>query len=101
MQPTQSNRGVIAPALLLLALVAGTGLALEWRVQKQEPKKETEVHNPAVQRREMIDALHAINQQLEVMTKSLQSLERIETAQLRLQFEQQKAKPAEEKEPTE
>lgn len=59
---------------------------------RQEP--ENILPDPAAQRRDMIAALQAMEQHLATMEKTLQGIERIEGAQLRLQFDQHKEREA-------
>lgn len=96
MESSARNRGIIAPALLLVAISATVGFAQGTRNGKarvQDPAKNI-LPDPAAQRKEMITSLKAMETHLATMEKSMSSLERIAGAQLRLQFEQQKAKPA-------
>ena len=94
MKPSHHNRGIIAPALLLVAAVAIAGYAQGTRNGKyQEPTVRHILPDPAAQRREMITALTDMQKHLSIMEKSLQNLEKINGAILRLQFESQKRKP--------
>lgn len=93
MKSVARNRGIIAPALLLIALSAAAGFmqgSRKGNVQVQEPSKSI-LPDPAAQRREMITSLKAMEVHLAAMEKTMAGLERIAGAQLRLQFDQQKA----------
>jgi len=94
MNPAARNRGIIAPALLLIAISATVGFAQGTRKGKTASKNnsQTILPDPAAQRREMIASLKAVEKHLATMEKSMASLERIAGAQLRLQFDQQKEK---------
>lgn len=99
MQNNPRNRGIIAPALLLIAVAGFAGFAQGSRsrsVVTQEP--ENILPDPAAQRRDMISSLQAMERHLATMEKTLQGIERIAGAQLRLQFDQHKAQEA--KKPT-
>ena len=94
MKSAARNRGIIAPALLLIVISAAAGFAQGTRngiSRAQDPAKSI-LPDPAAQRREMITALKSMETHLVTMEKTMISLERIAGAQLRLQFDQQKAK---------
>ncbi|MDA0667641.1 MAG: hypothetical protein O3A95_06165 [Planctomycetota bacterium] len=94
MKSVAHNRGIIAPALLLIALSATAGFAQGSRKDEaggQEPTVNI-LPDPAAQRREMITSLKAMERHLATMEKTMAGLERIAGAQLRLQFDQQKEK---------
>ena len=94
MKSVARNRGIIAPALLLVALSGTVGFAQgtkNGRVQVQEPGQNI-LPDPAAQRREMITSLKVMEKHLASMEKTMAGLERIAGAQLRLQFDQQKEK---------
>ncbi|MHC4824361.1 MAG: hypothetical protein ACYTEP_10125 [Planctomycetota bacterium] len=86
------NRGIVAPALLLIAAAGFAGFTQGQRSGssvRQEP--ENILPDPAAQRRDMIAVLQKMELHLASMEKTLQGIERIEGAQLRLQFDAQKA----------
>ena len=93
MKSVARNRGIIAPALLLIALSAGAGF-LQGTKKGQEPENIVPWDSGA-QRRVMITSLKAMEVHLAAMEKTMAALERIASAQLRLQFDQQKGRAAE------
>ncbi|MFK5956457.1 MAG: hypothetical protein QM477_08450 [Planctomycetota bacterium] len=94
---SNSNRGIIAPALLLVVLSLGAGFAQGSRNGKRNGQQPTGpiLPDPGAQRSEMIASLKAMELHLATMEKTMAGLERIAGAQLRLQFDQQKEKVAE------
>jgi len=97
MKSVARNRGIIAPALLLIALSAGAGFLQGTQKGKspvQQPEKVVSWDSGA-QRREMIASLKAMEAHLAVMEKTMAALERIAGAQLRLDFDEQKERTAE------
>jgi len=91
------NRGIIAPALLLIVLAASVGFAQGARNGKKKGQQpiSTVFPDSSAQRREMIASLKSMELHLAAMEKTMAGLERIAGAQLRLQFDQQKEKVAE------
>lgn len=93
MDSKHSRRGLISPALLLVGLTATGAFALGQRASQkaQDPAPP----NPAAQRIEMIQSLRSLEASfakmeanMELQTKSLQQLERINGALLRLVHQQ-------------
>ena len=93
MDSKHSRRGLISPALLLVGLTATGAFALGQRASQkgQDPAPP----NPATQRIEMIQSLRSMEASfakmeanMELQTKSLQQLERINGALLRLVHQQ-------------
>jgi len=93
MDSKHSRRGLVSPAFLLIGLTATGAFALGQRAGQQA--QDAAPPNPAAQRIEMIKSLRNLEgsfakmeANLELQTKSLQQLERINGALLRLVHQQ-------------